>query len=64
MKSEVLKAVRLAGGETALAARAGVTDRTVHNWKTRGRVPKTRAALLERLFRGAVRAARLEKADA
>lgn len=59
MKSEVEKAVRVAGGKAALAALAGVSERTVDNWRARGGMPATRASLLERLLRGAVRARRL-----
>lgn len=61
MKSEIRKAVELAGGKTQLAARVGVSERTVDHWLQRGHVPATRAGFLERLFRGAVRASRLVK---
>lgn len=44
------KAIELAGGATALAAKLGVTHQAVYVWLRRGWVPAQRALEIEGLF--------------
>lgn len=48
------KAIRLAGGVTALGERMGLSPQVVSNWRARG-VPAERCPALEHITAGAVR---------
>jgi DNA-binding transcriptional regulator YdaS (Cro superfamily) len=52
-------AVRVCGGQTALAARLGVRQSLVSMWKHRGRVPAEHCPSIERATQGAVRCEQL-----
>lgn len=54
METNVQKAVRLAGGQTALAKALGVTPQAVQQWVDSGVVPADKCPRIEKLLNRAV----------
>lgn len=54
MESNVEKAVRLAGGQTALAKALGVSPQAVQQWVASGAVPSDKCPKIEKLLDRAV----------
>ena len=61
MKSEVQKAIKVAGSKEQLATLCRVTGRTIDHWLEKGRVSRSAARLLEIETQGQVTEERLRR---
>lgn len=55
MENSIEQAVRLAGGQTAMANALGVSPQAVQQWEKRGIVPADKCPEIEKLLNGQVR---------